>query len=171
MHETAGQAARPVINQATAEGNRVLALSGEVDADNVHLVRQALRVDGTRVSRTLLDLRELDYTDASAINDLAAAQRDAASADAWIRLASLRAAVQHGRSLPPHASSSPLLPDARQRRPAPGQWSGSRRRSSRVRGTRRQTANEHRIISSEVSCDVRGSGAFMPAALPEVIAP
>lgn len=88
MHETAGQGARPMINQATAAGIRVLALSGEVDAGNVHLLRQALRIDGTRA------LSALAFLDASAISALAAAQRDAASADGWIRLASLRATVQ-----------------------------------------------------------------------------
>ncbi|MCT9113750.1 hypothetical protein ACFWD7_56470 [Streptomyces mirabilis] len=61
MHETAGQSARPMINQATAAGIRVLALSGEVDAGNVHLLRQALRIDGTRASRTLLDLSALAF--------------------------------------------------------------------------------------------------------------
>lgn len=123
------------------------------------------------MSRTLLDLRELAFTDASAINVLAAAQRDAASADAWIRLASLRAAVQHGRSLPPHASSSPyfLTPGNGAPLPVSGRaLAAGRHECGAPVG---QTANEHRIISSEVSCDVRGSGAFMPAALPEVIAP
>lgn len=94
MHETAGQGARPMINQATAAGIRGLALSGEVDAGNIHLLRQALRIDGARASRTLLDLGALAFLDASAISALAAAQRDAASADGWIRLASLRATVQ-----------------------------------------------------------------------------
>ncbi|TXS62966.1 anti-sigma factor antagonist [Streptomyces sp. me109] len=57
-------------------------------------MRQALRVDGTGVSRTLLDLSEFALMDAGAINVLAAAQRDAVSADGWTGLASLRAAVQ-----------------------------------------------------------------------------
>ncbi|MET8413113.1 hypothetical protein ABZV34_34540 [Streptomyces sp. NPDC005195] len=44
-----------MINKATAAGFRILALSGEVDADNVPLLRQALHVDGTSASRTVPD--------------------------------------------------------------------------------------------------------------------
>ncbi|MFG2475862.1 hypothetical protein [Streptomyces fagopyri] len=88
MHGTAGQRARLMINEATAAGIRVPALSGEVDADNVRLLRQALRVDGTSASRTVPDLSGLAM-DSSAIGVLAAEQRGAASAGDWTRLAVL----------------------------------------------------------------------------------
>ncbi|MFG2424872.1 STAS domain-containing protein [Streptomyces sp. NPDC048448] len=73
MHDTAGQRARLTLNEATAAGIRVPALSGEVDADNVHLLRQALRVDGSSASRTVPDLSGLAFMDSSVIGVLAAA--------------------------------------------------------------------------------------------------
>ena len=68
-----------MISEATAAGIRVLALSGEVDADNAHFLRQALRLDGTSASRTAPDLGGLAM-DSSGIGVLAAAQRGAAPA-------------------------------------------------------------------------------------------
>lgn len=91
-----------MIDEATAAGIRVLAQSGEVDADNVHLLRQALRVDGTSASRTVPDLSGLAM-DSSAIGALAVAQHGAGSAGGWPRLPAL-IAFRIFRNVAPRAS-------------------------------------------------------------------
>ncbi|MFJ6836427.1 STAS domain-containing protein [Streptomyces sp. NPDC091209] len=94
MHDTAGRFARLTITRTTTAGIRVLSLAGELDADTADTLRQALHPDNTGVPRTVLDFGAVTFMDSSAINVLAAARRDAVTADGWIRLAVLTEPVQ-----------------------------------------------------------------------------
>ncbi|MET9896930.1 STAS domain-containing protein [Streptomyces sp. NPDC006465] len=94
IHDTAERPARLSIAETTAADIRVLALSGEIDADNVGFLRQALEIDANGPARLVLDFSGVIFMDSSGISVLAAARRDAASAGGWIRMASLTAPVQ-----------------------------------------------------------------------------
>ncbi|MET9896235.1 STAS domain-containing protein [Streptomyces sp. NPDC006465] len=94
MHDTAEQPTRLSITHTATAGMRVLALSGEIDAANVDLLRQALQTDHGGPAQTVLDLGGVTFMDSSAISVLAAAHRDAAAADGWIRMAALSAPVK-----------------------------------------------------------------------------
>ncbi|MEU8788245.1 STAS domain-containing protein [Streptomyces sp. NPDC048643] len=94
MHDTADQPARLSITRTDTAGMRVLALSGELDADNADILRQALRADDGIPSQTVLDLGDVTFMDSSAISVLAAAHRDAAAADGGLRMAALSAPVK-----------------------------------------------------------------------------
>ncbi|MEU8788300.1 STAS domain-containing protein [Streptomyces sp. NPDC048643] len=94
MHEAAEQPTRLSIAQTTTRGMRVLVLSGEVDADNVDALRQALQIHDGESRTSVLDLGGVTFIDSSAINVLVAAHREATSAGGWIRLAALTAPVK-----------------------------------------------------------------------------
>ncbi|WP_392973098.1 STAS domain-containing protein [Streptomyces sp. LN245] len=94
MHETAEQSGRLSINRSITADIRVLVLSGEIDADNVGLLAEALQIDGNGPVQLVLDFSAVTFMDSSAISVLAAARRDATSADGWIRMAALTAPVQ-----------------------------------------------------------------------------
>ncbi|MGW6263283.1 STAS domain-containing protein [Streptomyces sp. NPDC055085] len=93
MHETADQPARLSITHATTAGMRVLELSGEIDADNADILRQALMAEDGAPSQTVLDLGAVTFMDSSAISVLAAAHRDAAAVGGQLRMAALTAPV------------------------------------------------------------------------------
>ncbi|MFD6497826.1 STAS domain-containing protein [Streptomyces sp. NPDC059944] len=95
MHDTADQPqpARLSITHVTTAGVRVLGLSGEIDADNADILRQALRPDEDASSQTVLDLGEVTFIDSSAISVLATAHRDATAAAGGLRMAALTAPV------------------------------------------------------------------------------
>ncbi|MER5882112.1 STAS domain-containing protein [Streptomyces sp. NPDC001910] len=93
LHDTTEQPARLSITDSTTAGVRVLTLSGEIDADNIHLLRQALTcVDAG--ARMVLDLGAVTFMDSSAISVLAVAHRGVAGADGWLRMAALSAPVE-----------------------------------------------------------------------------
>ncbi|MGC4985881.1 STAS domain-containing protein [Streptomyces sp. DT193] len=94
IHDTAGQPARLSITQTVTAGIRVLSLTGEVDADNVDTLRQALRMEEDSGPLTVLDLGAVTFMDSSAISVLAGAHRDAEAAGGWIRMAALTQPVQ-----------------------------------------------------------------------------
>ncbi|MEV8031445.1 STAS domain-containing protein [Streptomyces sp. NPDC086182] len=94
MHETAEQPCRLSINRTIIADIRVLVLSGEIDADNVGLLSQALQIDDNGPVQLVIDLGAVTFMDSSAISALAAARRDATSAGGWIRVAALTAPVQ-----------------------------------------------------------------------------
>ncbi|MFE9812007.1 STAS domain-containing protein [Streptomyces sp. NPDC005227] len=82
------------ITQTTTGGIRVLALAGELDADNAGALRQALRIEEESARLTVLDLGGITFMDSSAISVLAAARRDADAAGGWLRMAALTAPVE-----------------------------------------------------------------------------
>ncbi|MET7988758.1 MULTISPECIES: STAS domain-containing protein [unclassified Streptomyces] len=95
IHHPVGQPARLSINQTAIDGIRVLALAGELDADTLGTLRKALRVEDDDPSPlTVLDLSGVTFMDSSAINVLVAANRDAAAADGWLRMAALTEPVR-----------------------------------------------------------------------------
>ncbi|MFD9584917.1 STAS domain-containing protein [Streptomyces sp. NPDC059980] len=94
MYDTDEQSARLSITQTTSIGIRVLVVSGEIDADNVRPLRQALAIGEGDPSRTVLDLGAVTFIDSSGIGVLAAAHRDAEAAGGWIRLAALSTPVE-----------------------------------------------------------------------------
>lgn len=95
MHDTADQPqpARLSITHVTAAGVRVLGLSGEIDADNADILRQALDADDGASSQTVLDLGAVTFIDSSAVSVLASARRDAAAAGGGLRMAALTSPV------------------------------------------------------------------------------
>ncbi|MFE2537659.1 STAS domain-containing protein [Streptomyces sp. NPDC059371] len=93
MHETAEQSGRLSINRSITADIRVLVLSGEIDADNVGLLAEALQIDGN-CPVLVLDFSAVTFMDSSAISVLVAARRDATSTGGWIRMAALTAPVQ-----------------------------------------------------------------------------
>ncbi|MFE4698693.1 STAS domain-containing protein [Streptomyces sp. NPDC056738] len=79
----------------TVDGIRVLAVAGELNADNVGTLGQALRVGEDLASAlTVLDLGAVTFMDSSAINVLVAANRDAAAAAGQLRMAALSEPVR-----------------------------------------------------------------------------
>ncbi|MGW3816916.1 STAS domain-containing protein [Streptomyces sp. NPDC005046] len=93
IHDTAERPARLSITVTTTADIRVLALSGEIDADTVGSLRQALRMGDDGPVRLVLDFSAVTFMDSSGISVLAAARRDATSAGGWIRMAALTAPV------------------------------------------------------------------------------
>ncbi|MFE2297053.1 STAS domain-containing protein [Streptomyces sp. NPDC059445] len=90
IHHPAGQTARPSITQTTVGEVRVLAVAGELDADNVGALRQALRIEeDSTFALTVLDMGAVTFMDSSAINVLVAAKRDADAAGGQLRMAAL----------------------------------------------------------------------------------
>ncbi|WP_406368524.1 STAS domain-containing protein [Streptomyces sp. NBC_00647] len=94
IHHPAEQPARLSITQTITDGIRVLALAGELDADNAGALRQALRVEEDSAPLTVLDLSAVTFMDSSAISVLAAAHRDADAAGGWMRMAALSQPVR-----------------------------------------------------------------------------
>ncbi|MGW1966539.1 STAS domain-containing protein [Streptomyces sp. NPDC001935] len=94
IHDTADRSARLSIAETSASDIRVLALSGEIDADNVGLLRQALEIDVNGPARLVLDFSAVNFMDSSGISVLAAARGDATSVGGWLRMVSLTAPVQ-----------------------------------------------------------------------------
>lgn len=94
MHEAAEQPTRLSITRTSTRGMRVLVLSGEIDADNVDILRRSLQIHDGEWSKSVLDLGAVTFMDSSAINVLVAAHRDATAAGGWIRLAALIAPVK-----------------------------------------------------------------------------
>ncbi|KAB1978871.1 STAS domain-containing protein [Streptomyces triticiradicis] len=95
IHHPAGQPARLSITQTTVDGIRVLAVAGELDADNVGTLRQALRVgEDSAPALTVLDLGAVTFMDSSAVNVLVAANRDATAAGGRLRMAALSEPVR-----------------------------------------------------------------------------
>ncbi|MGW3661869.1 STAS domain-containing protein [Streptomyces sp. NPDC005141] len=94
IRDNAERPARLSVAETPAAGIRVLVLSGEIDTDNVDLLRQALRIDGNGRAQLVLDFSAVTFMDSSGVNVLVAAHRDAASGDGWIRMAALTAPVQ-----------------------------------------------------------------------------
>ncbi|MFF0191244.1 STAS domain-containing protein [Streptomyces sp. NPDC005244] len=82
------------IDQNVRSGIRVLVLGGEIDADTVGLLREAMRIDGRESSKLVLDLGAVTFLDSSAINVLALANRHATAAGGWLRMAALTSPVQ-----------------------------------------------------------------------------
>ncbi|MFD9497365.1 STAS domain-containing protein [Streptomyces sp. NPDC060005] len=95
MHDIADepQPARLSITHVTTGGVRVLGLSGEIDADNADILRQALDADDGASSQTVLDLGAVTFIDSSAVSVLASARRDAAAVGGGLRMAALTAPV------------------------------------------------------------------------------
>ncbi|MGW2787813.1 STAS domain-containing protein [Streptomyces populi] len=95
IHHPAGQPARLSITQTTVDGIRVLAVAGELDADNVGTLRQALRMgEDSTPPLTVLDLGAVTFMDSSAVNVLVAANRDATAAGGRLRMAALSEPVR-----------------------------------------------------------------------------
>ncbi|MFE2536706.1 STAS domain-containing protein [Streptomyces sp. NPDC059371] len=95
IHHSEGQPSRLSITQTTVAGIRVLAVAGELDADNVGILRQALCIEEDSVSAlTVLDMGAVSFMDSSAINILVAANRDASAAGGQLRMAALSEPVQ-----------------------------------------------------------------------------
>ncbi|MGW3818775.1 STAS domain-containing protein [Streptomyces sp. NPDC005046] len=94
IRDNAERPARLSVAETPAAGIRVLVLSGEIDTDNVDLLRQALRIDGNGRAQLVLDFSAVTFMDSSGVNVLVAAHRDAASGDGWIRMAALTTPVQ-----------------------------------------------------------------------------
>jgi len=95
IHHPAGPPARLSITQTTVDGIRVLAVAGELDADNVGTLRQALRMgEDSTPPLTVLDLGAVTFMDSSAVNVLVAANRDATAAGGRLRMAALSEPVR-----------------------------------------------------------------------------
>ncbi|MFF0190817.1 STAS domain-containing protein [Streptomyces sp. NPDC005244] len=94
MYDAAEQPVRLPITLSTSADIRVLALGGEIDADNVGLLREAMRIDGRESSKLVLDLGAVTFMDSSTINVLALANRHATAAGGWLRMAALTEPVQ-----------------------------------------------------------------------------
>ncbi|MEW1567928.1 STAS domain-containing protein [Streptomyces sp. NPDC093509] len=94
MENSAEQNARLSTAQTTNAGIQVLACQGELDADTVDALRQALQAVDSNPMRWVLDLSGVTFMDSSAINVLVAARRTATASGGWIRLAALTAPVQ-----------------------------------------------------------------------------
>ncbi|MFF2364580.1 STAS domain-containing protein [Streptomyces sp. NPDC058122] len=95
IHHSEGQGSRLSITQTTVDGIRVLSVAGELDADNVGTLRQALCIEEDSVSAlTVLDMGAVSFMDSSAINILVAANRDASAAGGQLRMAALSEPVQ-----------------------------------------------------------------------------
>ncbi|MEU8792693.1 STAS domain-containing protein [Streptomyces sp. NPDC048643] len=91
----AGQPARLSITRTDVDGIRVLALAGELDADNADALREALSIEESSTPPlTVLDLGAVTFLDSSAISVLALAHRDANAAGGWLRMAVLTAPVE-----------------------------------------------------------------------------
>ncbi|MFD9584912.1 STAS domain-containing protein [Streptomyces sp. NPDC059980] len=90
IQDPAGLPARLFITRADSDGIRVLTLGGEIDADTVGGLREALCVDGTATtSRTVLDFGDVTFMDSSGVNVLVAAFHTSRAAGGWIRIAAL----------------------------------------------------------------------------------
>ncbi|MFD8277392.1 STAS domain-containing protein [Streptomyces flaveolus] len=76
------------------DGIHVVSLTGEIDHDTAHQVRQALNVAGTRRPRIVVDLRHVTFMDSSGLNALIAAHQAVTEAGGWLRLAAPTAPVQ-----------------------------------------------------------------------------
>ncbi|MFJ7965511.1 STAS domain-containing protein [Streptomyces sp. NPDC096324] len=95
IHHSEGQPARLSITQATVDGIGVLTVAGELDADSVGTLRQALRIQENSASAlTVLDMGAVSFMDSSAINVLVAASRDLVAAGSQLRMAALSEPVQ-----------------------------------------------------------------------------
>ncbi|MFF3886122.1 STAS domain-containing protein [Streptomyces sp. NPDC001914] len=95
IHHREGQPAPLSITQTTVDGIRVLTVAGQIDADNVGTLREALRVEGDSASAlTVLDMGAVNFMDSSAINVLIAANRDAVAAGGRLRMAALSEPVR-----------------------------------------------------------------------------
>ncbi|MFD7796212.1 STAS domain-containing protein [Streptomyces sp. NPDC059759] len=94
IQDPAGPPARLSITQTSRDGIRVLTLGGEIDADTAGGFREALCVDETATSRTVLDFGAVTFMDSSGVNVLVAAFQNARAAGGWVRMAALRAPVR-----------------------------------------------------------------------------
>lgn len=94
IQDPAGPTARLSITQSSAGDTRVLVLSGEIDADTVSGLREALHIDGTAVSRSVLDFSDVTFMDSSGVNILVAAYQRARAAGGWIRMVAPTAPVR-----------------------------------------------------------------------------
>ncbi|MFF9496071.1 STAS domain-containing protein [Streptomyces flaveolus] len=88
------QPGRLTVGTTATDGIRVVSLTGEVDHDTAHQVRQALDVAGTRRPRVVVDLRRVTFMDSSGLNALIAAHQAVTEAGGWLRLAAPTAPVQ-----------------------------------------------------------------------------
>ncbi|MFD6824656.1 STAS domain-containing protein [Streptomyces sp. NPDC060085] len=88
IQDPAGLPARLSITQTSSDGIRVLTLGGEIDADTVGGLREALCFDGTATSsRTVLDFGAVTFMDSSGVNVLVAAFHKSWADGDWIRMA------------------------------------------------------------------------------------
>ncbi|MFI5998069.1 STAS domain-containing protein [Streptomyces sp. NPDC051362] len=95
IQDPAGQNARLSITPASTAGIRVLTLRGEIDADTVQGLRDALYIDDTPTSpRSVLDFSDVTFMDSSGVNVLVTAFHRARAAGGWIRMAALTEPVQ-----------------------------------------------------------------------------
>ncbi|MCX4918986.1 STAS domain-containing protein [Streptomyces sp. NBC_00687] len=94
MHHPAEQPGGLAITRTDTDGIRVLALAGELDADNADMLREALRIDEDGHLLTVLDLGAVTFLDSSAISVLATARRNANAAGGWLRMAALTDPVE-----------------------------------------------------------------------------
>ncbi|MFD9497373.1 STAS domain-containing protein [Streptomyces sp. NPDC060005] len=94
IQDSAGPPDRLSITQTAADGIRVLTLCGEIDADTAGGFREALCVDGTASSRTVLDFGAVTFMDSSGVNVLVAALQKARADGGWIRMAALSERVR-----------------------------------------------------------------------------
>lgn len=94
IQDPAGPTARLSITRTSRDGIRVLTLGGEIDADTAGSLREALCVDETATSRTVLDFGAVTFMDSSGVNVLVAAFQSARAAGGWVRMAALRAPVR-----------------------------------------------------------------------------
>ncbi|MFD8421781.1 STAS domain-containing protein [Streptomyces sp. NPDC059466] len=95
MQDTTEQPTPLSITQTTtAAGIRVLVLNGEIDSDNVDLLRGALQADVGGAPRFVLELSAVTFVDSSTISVLASAHGTAVSAGGWVRLAAMSHPVQ-----------------------------------------------------------------------------
>ncbi|MFF8883913.1 STAS domain-containing protein [Streptomyces flaveolus] len=82
-----------VVTTAT-DGIRVVSLTGEIDHNTAHQMRQALDITGTHRPRIVADLHQVTFMDSSALNALIAAHQAVTEAGGWLRLAAPTAPVQ-----------------------------------------------------------------------------
>ncbi|MGW1068958.1 STAS domain-containing protein [Streptomyces aureus] len=96
IQDPAGAPARLSITQTSVGGIRVLALGGEIDADTVSGLREALHLDETAaLSRSVLDFSNVTFMDSSGVNILVAAFQRARASGGWIRMVAPTAPVQN----------------------------------------------------------------------------
>ncbi|MFD6492515.1 STAS domain-containing protein [Streptomyces sp. NPDC059944] len=89
IHDPIEQPARLSITQTSVNGARVLALAGELDADNADILRDALHLEPGFDELTVLDVEKITFLDSSAINVLVTARRNAEAAGGRLRMAAL----------------------------------------------------------------------------------
>ncbi|WP_369214026.1 STAS domain-containing protein [Streptomyces flavofungini] len=90
-----GRPARLSIEERTADGVRVVTVSGEIDHDTMGPVQEALLPPGAEApQRVVADLSAVTFMDSSGINLFLAAHQQVSEDGGWLRVAGVQSAVQ-----------------------------------------------------------------------------